>query len=149
MLARELAAEYPTIRGDTNALEAARLLESQRLPGLVVVADDGKPLTVLPAYHVARFVVPVYIREDPALARVVDEAHADHLFDFLASKRVNDLLVADRSESLVVQADETMIEIAELMERERSPLVAVVDEHGLLLGAVTLFELLGAALPVS
>lgn len=148
MLARGLAIDFPTIQADTDALEAARLLQSERLPGLVVLAHDGKPMAVLPAFQVARFVVPVWIQVDPALAHVLDEASADHLCDRLAGLRVRDLLPQEkRTDALLVRADNTAMEIAEVMEHEHSPLVAVVDDDGRYLGAITLFELLGALLP--
>jgi hypothetical protein len=35
------------------------------------------PFTILPGTQVLRLAVPRYCQDDPALARVVDEAHAD------------------------------------------------------------------------
>ena len=49
MLAGEIAEPYPVVGVDTSALVAARLLASQRLPGLVVTDLDGSPKAVLPA----------------------------------------------------------------------------------------------------
>jgi CBS domain-containing protein len=54
MLARDLAGPYPTVRLDTPAYEAARLLAAQNLPGLIVVDDVGRPNTVLPGTQVLR-----------------------------------------------------------------------------------------------
>ena len=41
MRARDLAAPFPTVTADTPALEAARLLAGQNLPGLIVVDERG------------------------------------------------------------------------------------------------------------
>ena len=41
MRARDLAAPFPTVTADTPALEAARLLAGQNLPGLIVVDEAG------------------------------------------------------------------------------------------------------------
>jgi CBS domain-containing protein len=76
MRARDLAAPFPTVTLTTPALDAARLLARQDLPGLIVVDARGRPLTILPGTQVLRMAVPAYCLEDPALARVVDEAAA-------------------------------------------------------------------------
>lgn len=147
MLAGDLAVEYPVIQAETEAVVAVRLLVSERLPGLVVLDEMGTPVTVLPAFQVARFAVPKYVQIDPTLARVFGEHQAEQVCAKLVDKTVRDLLPAQRAEPLVVGAKATVMQVAALMERERSPLVAVVDEQGRLLGAITLFELLGAVLP--
>jgi hypothetical protein len=38
----------PTVTPATPAIEAAGLLAGQNLPGLIVVDDRGRPLTILP-----------------------------------------------------------------------------------------------------
>ncbi len=59
------------------------------MPGIAVVDAVGRPVAVLPASQVLRVVVPDYVREDPALARVVDEAGAERLcVQRLADERV-------------------------------------------------------------
>jgi CBS domain-containing protein len=143
MLARELARPFPTVNLDTDAVEAARILAEQRLPGLIVLGDDGLPHTVLPGSQVLRFVVPTYVQDDPALARAYDEKSADALSDRLAGRTVRDLLPKkqDRLEIPLVEPDATSIEIAAQMARMRSPIVAVV-EHGVLQGAITVSALL-------
>ena len=92
MLARDLAREFPTVTLDTDALDAARMLAEQRLPGLIVLDETGQPYTVLPGSQVLRFVVPTYVQDDPALARAYDEKSADQLCAKLASRQVRDVL---------------------------------------------------------
>ncbi|GAA5033467.1 CBS domain-containing protein [Actinopolymorpha pittospori] len=142
MRARDLVADFPTVRVDTPVLEAARLLAGQDLPGLVVVDHRGRPVTVLPGTQVLRLGVPAYCQEDPALARVVDEAHADVFLRELADRTVAECLPERPRELPVVDSDATVLEIAALMARTRSPLVAVVDQAGALSGVVTLDALL-------
>jgi CBS domain-containing protein len=143
MLARELARPFPTVTLDTDALEAARSLAEHRLPGLIVLGDDGLPHTVLPGSQVLRFVVPTYVQEDPALARAYDEKSADALADKLAGRTVRDLLPKhERLEIRVVEPDATSIEIAAQMAGMRSPIIAVVDDDQFL-GAITVSALLG------
>lgn len=109
---------------------------------------DGarRPLTILPGTEVLKMAVPRYYQSDPTLARVVDEAAADVFTDHLGDKTVAEVLPDERRELPVVDDDATALEIASLMARSRSPLVAVVDEAGAFMGAVTLDGLLNRVL---
>ncbi|MEV0972664.1 CBS domain-containing protein [Microtetraspora glauca] len=145
MRARDLTVDFPTVTLDTPMIEAARLLADQDLPGLIVIDERGRPRTVLPGTQVLRLAVPRYCQDDPALARVVDEAHADAFLRALAGRTVRECLPEEPRELPVTDPDATVLEIAALMARTRSPLVAVVG-GGRLLGAVTLQTLLDRAL---
>ena len=146
MRARDLVTAVPSVPLDSPAIEAARLLAGRELPGLVVVDDRGMPVTVLDGEHVLRMGVPAYIQHDPALALVVDEAQADRFLRTLGDRTVAQCLPDDRDEVPVVPPTATVLEIAELMTRSHSPLVAVVDPEQGLLGVVTLATLLHRAL---
>jgi CBS domain-containing protein len=146
MRARDLARPYPVVPLDSNALEAAHLLAEGRLPGLVVVDQEGHPTTILPGSQVLRFVLPRYVQDDPPLARVFDEAAADKLCGKLADFTVRELLARDRPTLPVVDGDATAMEVAAVMARMHSPLVAVVH-GGELLGAITVSSLLDVVLP--
>ena len=138
--------EYPLVGIDSDALDAARILATRRLPGLVVTEESGAPYAILPASQVVRFVVPRYIQDDPSLAGVIDEPAADRIAAQLAGKTVRDLLPEHPAELPTVNADDTMLELAAIMARMRSPLVAVLDE-GAIIGVVTasrLLSILGA-----
>ncbi|MGH3658701.1 MAG: CBS domain-containing protein [Micromonosporaceae bacterium] len=141
MRARDLAGEFPTVEPTTSALEAARLLADQDLPGLIVLDESGRPSQILPGTQVLRFAVPQYAQEDPALARVIDESHADLFLRALDGKTVREVLPETPRELPVVEADATVLEVAALMARVRSPVVAVVAD-GRMTGAITLDSLL-------
>jgi CBS domain-containing protein len=142
--AEQLAEEYPVITMESDALEAARLLAEHRLPGLVVT-DQGRPRSILPASQVVRFLVPGYVQDDPSLARVLDESMADQVAKSLGGKSVGDLITSEAPELAVVNADDTIIEVAAIMARLRCPLAAVMrDAH--LIGVITAPRLLQAAL---
>ena len=126
---------------DMPALEAVQLLSRDRLPGLVVTEVDGRPKAVLPASQIVRFMVPDYIQRDPSLAGVVGEKAADKITDRLRHATVGDLLPDRPQELPVLQADDTVLELAAVMARLRSPLCAVV-EQGRIVGVVTASHLL-------
>ena len=77
MHAEDIAEDFPVVSIDSGALDAARLLAEHRLPGIVVTDSAGKPYAVLPASQVVRFIVPRYVQDDPALARVLNDSAAD------------------------------------------------------------------------
>ncbi|GAA1510000.1 CBS domain-containing protein [Sphaerisporangium rubeum] len=145
MRARDLLVEFPTVALDTPVIEAARLLAEQGLPGLMVVDGAGSPQAILPGPQVLWLAVPGYCQDDPALARVVDERHADTFLTSLGDRTVREALPAKPRELPVSDPDATLLELAALMARTRSPLVAIVDDDRLL-GAVTLQTLLAKAL---
>jgi CBS domain-containing protein len=137
-----LAAPFPTVTAQTSALEAARLLAGQNLPGLIVVDEQGRPATVLPGTQVLRMAIPSYCQDDPALARVIDEAAADVFLRGVGNRTVAELLPRDWRELPVVDPDATVLEIAAVMARSRSPLVAVAGRGQPMVGAITLDAML-------
>ncbi|WP_067804862.1 CBS domain-containing protein [Actinomadura formosensis] len=154
MRARELAVEYPTVTPADSALDAARLLAGQGLPGLVVVDARRRAVAVIPASRLLGRIVPPHVRDDPTLARVYDERHADLLCARLADRTVTDLLEDERTPFPVVGPDATVMEIASLMADAHSPVVAVSDdehrpEKGALIGVITTVHLLTRLLPAS
>ncbi|MGI5291879.1 CBS domain-containing protein [Nonomuraea polychroma] len=146
MRARDLMADFPTVTLDSSVIDAARMLADQDLPGLIVLGDDGTPFTILPGTQVLRLAVPAYCQDDPALARVVDEAHADAFLRALDGRTVREALPERPRELPVTDPDATVLELAALMARTRSPLVAVLDVQRRLIGAVTLQALLDQVL---
>ena len=145
MHAEEIAEEFPVVTIDTDALEAARMLAEHRLPGIVVTDSSGRPYAVLPASQVVRFIVPKSVQDDPALAGVLNESMADRAADKLGGKTVRQVLPEHLLDIPAAHADDTIIEVAALMARLRSPLIAVVKD-GKLHGVITASRLLAAAL---
>ncbi|WP_228001205.1 CBS domain-containing protein [Nocardia australiensis] len=147
MQASQIAEDYPAVPVDSDALAAAKLLAEHRLPGIVVVDGNSAPLAVLPASQVVRFLVPGYVLDDPSLAGVLSESVADRVAEALRGKTVGELLPESKSKVVVpvARADDTVVEVAALMARCRSPLVAVVDEKRIV-GVITASRLLQVAL---
>ncbi|MGH3504872.1 MAG: CBS domain-containing protein [Nocardioidaceae bacterium] len=145
MRAKDMVGDYPIVRCTDAALDAARLIGSRRLPGVVVVDDSGQPITVLPGSQVLNFLIPAYIQADPSLARVYDEGAADRSVERLTGKTVGDLLPdGDRRMELpVVDPDATVLECSAVMARLHCPLLVVQDDSRIV-GVVTTSRLLDA-----
>lgn len=145
MRAADMAEEFPVLTTDSDALEAVRMLAQQRLPGILVVDASGSPYAVLPASQVVRFIVPRYVQEDPSLAGVLQESMADHVAERLEGKTVGDMLPEHLANVPPANFDHTIIEVAAVMARLRSPLIPVT-KGGRLLGVITASRLLAAVL---
>lgn len=151
MRARDLMEDFPLVSKQTDALEATRLLVDRGLPGLVVLDSAGLPL-VLPGSQVLRFALPEYVEDDPMLAGVFPEEEADRLCESLSGRTVAQLMPGpaylphhDRDRP-IVGPDATAMQVASVMSRQHSPIVAVVQDHSVL-GVITVHRLLGALLP--
>ena len=145
MHAEDIAEDFPVVSIDSGAVDAARLLAEHRLPGIVVTDSAGKPYAVLPASQVVRFIVPRYVQDDPSLAGVLNDSAADRAAEKLGGKTVRDVLPEHLMDVPAANADDTIIEVAALMVRLRSQLIAVM-KNGKLHGVITASRLLSAAL---
>ena len=145
MHAEEMAEEFPVVTIDSNALDAARMLAEHRLPGIIVTDTSGRPYAVLPASQVVRFIVPRYVQDDPSLAGVINESWADRAAEKLGGKTVREMLPEHLTNVPPAHADDTIIEVAALMARHRTPLIAVIKDQKML-GVITASRLLAAAL---
>lgn len=145
MRAAEIDEEFPAVGIDSPALDAVRMLAQQRLPGIVVVTADGQLYAVLPASQVVRFIVPRYVQDDPLLASVLAESMADGAVEKLRGKTIRELLPQNRLTLPAADAADTIIEVATIMGRLRSPLIAVMKQ-GRLHGVITASRLLTMAL---
>lgn len=143
MRAHDLAEHFPVVGLDDDARAAAWQMASESRPGLIVLDADNHPCAILPGSQVLRFLLPQYIQEDPALARALSEKASDEMVQKLMTVPVRALLPRSGSstELPVVDGDATVLEIAAVMAKAHSPLVAVVVD-GELVGAITMSRLL-------
>jgi CBS domain-containing protein len=138
--ARDLAEAYPFVTTDDAAMDAARMLAERSLPALLVLDADGHPYAIVPGSQLVRQLVPRYILEDPRLAAVVDERPDTDVAERLAGLTAAEWAPRSVFPPPVVGPDARPMEVAALMARTRSPLVAVIerDADGVrLLGTVT------------
>ncbi|MGW4351609.1 CBS domain-containing protein [Nocardia sp. NPDC004582] len=145
MHAAQIAEEYPVIDLDSDAIDAARLLAEHRLPGILVTDADGSPHSVLPASQVVLFIIPKYVQDDPSLAGVLNESMCGQVVKRLRGKKVRDVIPEWLTKIPAAKADDNIVEVAALMAKYKSPLVAVQDGEQLL-GVITSSRLLEVAL---
>jgi CBS domain-containing protein len=144
MHASDIAIQVPTVTLRDPVTTAVKLMADRHLPGLIVVDDASRPRVVLPGTQVLRMIVSHSYQRDQALARTIDEAHADLFWKELGNRTVRDCLPRELAKPVAVSTDATLLEVANLMARMHSPLVAVVDRGGYLVGCITLTSLLAS-----
>lgn len=149
MLAKDLAEQVPMVQRSSRALEAATIIASLRISGVVVAGADGEPIAVVPGSQLLSLVLPRYVRDNAALAHVYDEAGADEVCARLRERTVGELL--DDEDVLTtgvphVLPQDTLVEIAAVMVRQHAPVVVVRGNDGRSNGVVTVARLLAAVL---
>jgi len=140
MKARNLASPQETLRTDQEAGEAASVLSRYGVRAVLVVDPTGSFAGVISDSELLRRLLPAYVTENEALARVLEEGAAEALQGRLEGLTVADLMPGDREEYPVVDGEDTLVEVAATMVRSRASLVGVVDE-GRLIGGISIDDL--------
>ncbi len=147
MIAEQLAQPVGLTKTTDSVLDVARRMVNEGLPAVAVVADDGQPLAVLPVWQVVGLAVPTYIKDDPSLARVVDEASADRLIEGLATLTVQGVLDDAEPDLLgTVPYNATLLQVASRMSELRVSFLVVAGPDGKALGTITAQAVLGASM---
>lgn len=143
----ELAEQVPSVTRATTGAEAARVIAEYRLSGLVVADEEGIPIAVIPGSQLLTLVLPQYVRDEPNLSHAYDERGADELCGALNTATIGQLLDAKRLTAVKppsVLPEDTLIEIASVMDSGHTPLVLVTDRLGDYHGVITLSRVLAA-----
>jgi CBS-domain-containing membrane protein len=142
MRAADVVETLPTVPMDADLLSAVRLVVGRRLPGLVVADDRGQVVGCMSLIDLLRVALPRYLHEDPNLARVFDDEHADRIAATLVGSQVKDVVGRGAERIPLARARATLVELAELMVQWSCPLVVVAREDGATLGVVSADRLL-------
>lgn len=142
MRASDVVQPLPAARLADAVLPAMRTVARRDLAGLVVVDDQDHVVACVSLTDLLGLVLPRYMRDEPCLARTYGEAHADRVAKGLADVAVGDVVGEVTERIPVVRADATLVELAEMMSRQRCPLVMVEQRETGVLGVVTAGRLL-------
>ena len=141
MRARNLASPQPVLRSDAPAGEAAAVLARHEIRAVLVVDERERFVGVLSDSELLRGLLPPYVGEASLLAHVLEEGAAEILYRRLEGRLVAGLMPHDRDVVPVVDADDTLVEVASVMVRARASAVGVMD-GGRLIGGITIDDLL-------
>ncbi|MCA1735469.1 MAG: CBS domain-containing protein [Actinobacteria bacterium] len=137
MRARDLATHQTSIPPSENFARAVQLVAEH---GPLLVIDEHRGLLgVVSNETLLRGLLPAYLQAHNLLAGVLDDESAATLFARARERKVEELLgVGDVP---LVDAEDSLIEVASVMVRASSPLVAVQDQ-GKIIGGIALTNLL-------
>ena len=141
MKARDLCHAYPEFPSSARADDLADVLRRQDVRAVLVLSPAGELMGVVSDSSLLRRLLPSYVDEDESLAGVVGEDASTLMQSRLGGLIAADLVLGEQEERPVVDADDTLIEVASVMVRSRSPAVGVVD-RGRLLGGIGIEDLL-------
>ncbi|MFE0130993.1 CBS domain-containing protein [Streptomyces sp. NPDC059037] len=130
MRAHDLAEPYPTVSTDDDAVDAARLFVERKLPALLVLDRDQRPYAIVPGSQLLRVAVPDFVLDEPSLAVKAGDTDLEMLTEQLSGMTVAQWLPPRRILPTVVGPGASAMEIAALMVRTHTPLVAVVESDG-------------------
>ncbi|MGH8924989.1 MAG: CBS domain-containing protein [Acidimicrobiia bacterium] len=137
MRARDLATPRTSIPPSESFGRAVQLVAEQ---GPILVVDEKRGLLgVVSDETLLRGLLPAYVRAEDLLAGVLDEQSATTLFVEAQKRKVEELL--EVGDVPLVQGEDSLIEVASVMVRTGSALVAV-QEEGRIIGGIALTELL-------
>jgi CBS domain-containing protein len=135
-----LAGPQETLPAGASAHEAAQMLSRIQTSAALVV-DGDRFVGILTDEDLIRALLPSYVEEADALARVLEEASSERLWQRLEGRTVRDLIVQDRDQEPIVDGGATLVEVASVMVRAEARIVAVIED-GRLLGGITIDHLL-------
>jgi CBS domain-containing protein len=128
MRANDLQVATPTVQRGTTAREAGRLIADGIRIGLVIADDAGVPEATVSATDVLRLMLPGYVLDDVSLAHVLGEADSEEVWEHLEQRTIGELVDDDDvplHELVVVNPDDTVLEIAAAMSEAKSQLALV------------------------
>ena len=142
MLARNLARPQPSVPASAPAIEAADMLIRPEVASVLVVDDEGRLVGAISDEDVLHHILPAYVESSGALARALEEASVDRLW-----QRLEDLSVGNIATDVPkVAGDATLIEVAAMMLLHRRRIVGVVDGDRTI-GGITIDDLLANLRP--
>ena len=139
MRADQMAEAAVSVSLDHDLIAAALPILSGRAPGVVVIGSDGQPYGLLSAWEVLQASIPVYVRQDPCLAHVLEEDSAEDALRSMLARPVRTAMEGEPFPAL--RRDATVLEVASAMAEHRTPLV-VVEKGNRGWGVVTAATLL-------
>ena len=122
------AEDLPVITAETTLRDVAMMLVRDRLIGVIVADETGRPVAVVTALDILGRLVPGFIRDDPALARVYDLAGSSESWREWGSRTIAEIFVDgdDWERSIAtVDDDATTIEVAAEMLHRHTSVAAV------------------------
>lgn len=145
MRARDVMAPATVVAPGGPTSELIEAFSDPDVRAVAVVTEVGELVGIITERRMLEALLPAYVKDDEALARVLEEEVGAGLSARLTGKRCIDLVDETIRDHGTVAPDDTLIEVAVAMVRWSDPAVLVV-EGKTVLGVITVDVLLPALL---
>jgi CBS-domain-containing membrane protein len=129
------------LQADDPAERLVKAFGRPTLRAVAVVNAEGGLLGLVTDEDLLEALLPPYVRDDPLLARVLEEDADWKLCRRLEGQLVRHVVDVRAPQQIPVGPDDTLVEVVSVMTRVRAPAVLVV-ENDLVLGVITVDDLL-------
>jgi CBS domain-containing protein len=130
-----------TVRADDSVGELARAFAAGDLRAVAVVTEGGQLVGILTDEDLLDALLPAYVGQDKALARLLAQADAAELLGRIEGKRVSELVQASRREHPTASPDSTLVEVLSAVCGTGASAVLVIEAEQVL-GVITVDRLL-------
>lgn len=145
MRASDVMRPVAVLQADDPAESLIRAFGRPTLRAVAVVSAEGKLLGLVTDEDLLYALLPSYVRDDPVLARVLEEDADWQLCRRLEGKLVRNVVDIRGRRQIPVGPDDALVEVISDMVRAGGPAVLVVEDD-LVLGVITVDDLLPALL---
>ena len=114
--------------------EAVQKMIKNKTNSLIVVDKDKKPIGTLSSYTLIRDIVPAYLKDDPIFSQYGAEGTFDKYAEKYKDHKIVDLMHTDFH---ILKEGDAMIEAASYSIEAARRILPVVNEEGMLIGAIT------------
>jgi CBS domain-containing protein len=147
MRARDIMRPARVLSPDASCEELLRVFEDPEVRAAAILPRQaGDPAGLVTEEDLLSVLLPSYVLEDQALARVLEEDAAGKLRGRVAGRPVREVINVERRRHPAVAPDDTLVEVATAMARSGNPAVLIADRRGDVLGVITADVLLPALL---
>ncbi len=130
------------LQADDSAEDLVRAFARPTLRAVAVVSTEEKLVGLITDQDLLRALLPPYVRDDPVLARVMEEEAAWDLCRRLEGRFVKNVLNMEGvNQTPPVRPNDALIEAISIMARTGGPAVLVVEDD-FVLGVITVDDVL-------
>ncbi len=123
-----------TIDPGATLADATKKMVVKKTNSIVVIDENKKPLGMISSRLLIKQVVPDYLEGDPLYSQFGAEGTFDRYAEKVKNKKVSEFMDKDFH---TLSKDDAMIEAAAYSLKGRRRMLLVVDEEGILIGALT------------
>ncbi len=123
-----------TTTPETTVAEALLYMHQNKTNSLIVVDKNKKPIGIISSQILIRAMVPEYLKNDPMYSQFGPEGTMEESIKKIKDKTLDSLMY---TEFHTLKTNDAIIEAASYSVDSYRRILPVVDEEGILIGAIT------------